>query len=557
MRHGDTSNVTTRANALWGGKGGRRNRVVVGPILALVGVAAAAALVTPGKGTATPQAAFVAPGLAKKAAAEPGATFRVIVQSRTSAAADAAVTKAHGNARALDQRSFDVVPAAAAQLTGAEITALAADPGVVAVVPDAEIRSTGTTASYSNTQLWPGAANTTPSWSTSSRATYPGIAIVDSGVQARTDFGTRLASSVDFVSISDNTSGGDGYGHGTLVAGIAAGAGNGSAGVQPRSRIYSLDVLNDMGVGLMSDVIAACDWILANKGRYNIRVANFSINAGLGASVLFDPLDAAVERLWLNGVVVVTSAGNYGDVMTGVLFSPANDPFVITVGASDIAGTTSRADDFAAPWSASGYTYDGFRKPELSAPGRTITSTVPSGSLLPRLFPGRVTAPGYMWMSGTSFAAPVVAGAAAYLLTLNPTWTPDQVKGALMLKAAVPTGYEVPGQLGVGVVDAGAAASVATPPNPNAALLPFVTTDPATGLKAFDSASWSSAAAADASWASASWSSASWSSASWSSASWASASWADASWASASWADASWASASWADASWAVGTVVE
>ena len=61
-----------------------------------------------------------------------------------------------------------------------------------------------------------------------------------------------------------------------------------------------------------SRTIAACDWSLANKGTYNIKVANFSLNAGGYASVLYSPLDAAVEKLWLQGIVVVVSNGNFG-----------------------------------------------------------------------------------------------------------------------------------------------------------------------------------------------------------------------------------------------------
>jgi subtilisin family serine protease len=165
---------------------------------------------------------------------------------------------------------------------------------------------------------------------------------------------------------------------------------------------------------------------------------------------------------------------------------------------------------------------------------------------MPLEHPERVVAPGYMWMSGTSFSAPVVSGAAALILAKNPGWSPDKVKGALMLTAR-PTAAGV--ALGVGEVNAKAASDASNPPNPNVALNQFVGSD-GTGGVVFDSASWASTAQTDASWASASWSSASWSSASWSSASWASASWASASWASASWNAASWAAASWAAASW-------
>jgi len=87
---------------------------------------------------------------------------------------------------------------------------------------------------------------------------------------------------------------------------------------------------------------------------------------------MFDPLDKAVEKLWFNNVVVVAAAGNYGtlDGPSGVPFAPGNDPFVITVGATDTGKFLSTSDDVAAPWSAYGYTLDGFAKPDLAAPGR-------------------------------------------------------------------------------------------------------------------------------------------------------------------------------------------
>jgi serine protease AprX len=336
------------------------------------------------------------------------------------------------------------------------------------------------------------------------------------------------------------------------VGSIAAGEDTGYTGAEPHAKIVSLKVLDGTGVGSKSDVIEACDWILQNKAAYNIRVANFSINA-VGDSIEYDPLDKAVEALWLNGVTVVVAAGNYAvnGAKSNVGYAPSNDPFVITVGASDTNGTAGRSDDFAAPWSAWGYTQDGFFKPEVAAPGRHLIGAVPSGANLLSQFPTRVISPtyAYMWMSGTSFAAPVVSGLAATILAKNPTWTPDQVKGAIMQTAIAPSGYNSRGALGVGVVKAGVALAATGNANPNLGLNQFRYRN-ANGLYAFDAGDWRAAAAANASWNSASWSSASWSSASWSSASWASASWSSASWADASWADASWADASWADASW-------
>jgi serine protease AprX len=155
-------------------------------------------------------------------------------------------------------------------------------------------------------------------------------------------------------------------------------------------------------------------------------------------------------------------------------------------------------------------------------------------------------------MSGTSFAAPVVAAAADYVLAMHPDWTPDQVKGALMVTASAPDGYTGAGALGAGEVQADVAATLADGvANPNVNLDRFVAVDPATGASQFDSDSWQTAAASDPAWNTMSWASQSWASQSWASQSWASQSWASQSWASQSWASQSWASMSWASMSWA------
>jgi hypothetical protein len=155
-----------------------------------------------------------------------------------------------------------------------------------------------------------------------------------------------------------------------------------------------------------------------------------------------------------------------------------------------------------------------------------------------------------MQLSGTSFSAPVVAGAAAMLLGQHPDWTPDQVKGALML-TATPQKKVTLGQLGVGDVNIAAARALKlkTIPNPNAALNQFVGAA-ADGTRVFDAAAWSDAAWSDAAWADAAWSDAAWSSAAWSSAAWSDAAWSDAAWASAAWGTAAWSDAAWSDAAW-------
>ena len=171
------------------------------------------------------------------------------------------------------------------------------------------------------------------------------------------------------------------------------------------------------------------------QDKYNIRVANFSLHSSYSTNFYRDPLDQAVEKLWFGGVTVVVAAGNYGsdNVASGVLSAPANDPFVITVGASDTGRSVSTLDDVAAPWSAYGYTLDGFAKPDLAAPGRYMVGPVPVTSTLYTERADHVVDTGYMELSGTSFAAPIVSGVAALILGKHPEFTADQVKGALML----------------------------------------------------------------------------------------------------------------------------
>ena len=502
--------------------------------------------------------AFMTTTFSKAVNANPGAFYNVVVRgvrSATTSSVASATTNAINATPARGakiNKQYTVINGVAARMTGAEISALSHNQNIYAITVDDVVGKTG----YSNAQLWPTVSQVASFYG--SPLAGPAIAIIDSGVDASraADFGARVVASQTFVSSSNNTRGGDGFGHGTFVAGIAAGEAAGYAGAAPGAKIVSLDVLDDDGQGVVSDVIDAAEWIYKNKSRYGIRVANFSLLGGSNASFLYDPLDAAVEKLWLSDVVVVTAAGNYAQngQASGVLYAPANDPFVITVGAVDTAGTVSTADDFNAPWSAYGYTLDGFAKPELGAPGRYMNGPVPTSSAMYTQHGERVVAPGYMWMSGTSFAAPVVAGAAADLLALNPSLTPDQVKGALMLTAAPSAAVSSTYALGVGEVQAAGASAVANPPNPNAGLDAYLTTD-ITGATVFDTASWSSAALTNASWNSASWSSASWSSASWSSASWSSASWSSASWSSASWSsgqskDGSLPSASWSTLAW-------
>jgi serine protease AprX len=550
MRQERGSNGSTRSSALWGkgskgetrssalwGKGGRGFAALTVLVLALVAPATAGA------------GAFVPKGLLDQAAADPGAELRVIIVGSQGVDAheieNEMMRGRHGRRVGRVHDEFEeALDGVSARITGAELLTLAQENGIESITPDAAVVATST--SFRPVELWPYAVGASGLWGDldgrRGRDRMPAIAIVDSGVDSD-HFGGRVVADIDFTGNADEE---DDLGHGTMVAALAAGGDASYPGVAPTADLVSLRVLDAEGRGRVSDVLAATEWLAKHGRKKGVRVVNFSINSPHPDWGLRDPLNAAVRRLWLRGMVVVASAGNNG--AGRMLYSPASDPFVITVGATDIAGTADTADDRNAPWSSHGYTAEGFAKPEIAAPGRYMVAGVPEGATLPGLFPERVTAPGYMWMSGTSFAAGVVSGSAAQILARHPRWTPDEVKGALMLTARHLPLAE-PMSVGVGQIDAAAAAALSDAPDANAHLEPFVRTRGR--YVGFDVAKWELVARADASWANASWANASWANASWANASWANASWANASWSSASWANASWANASWANASWA------
>ena len=179
---------------------------------------------------------------------------------------------------------------------------------------------------------------------------------------------------------------------------------------------------------------------------------NLSLVSSVAESYKTSPLAAAVERAWFNGILVVVAAGNAGP--DTLLYPPANDPFVITVGASDMMGTVAaNTDDTVAPWSSYGTTQDGFSKPEVVAPGRRIVAPLTSAnSNLALAMSARIKDGSYIWLSGTSMAAPMVSGIGALAFQAHPEWTNDQFKWLLMQKARRPA-QGLPGS-GNGAVNA-------------------------------------------------------------------------------------------------------
>lgn len=547
----------SRSSALWG-KGGRGFVLTAVAVFALAAPIAAGA--SPGNGNGPGRdrdQTWVQSDLTKKAKDNPNALVRVIVQSNYGDGDAQTKVKALGKLAKLG-RNLDLVDGVALTVPAKLVDKLAKFKGLTVTVDNPVRPSALSLPSYpTSDQLWPHESGNSMLWGLN--LSLPTIAIVDSGIEkGRSDFsnGARVLADVNLVSPdptgATTNSPGDGRGHGTFVAGIAAGSAAGKAGAAPKANLVSLDVMNDQGMAYTSDVIAASNWILQNKAQYNIKVANFSLHSTNPSNFGRDPLDKAVEKLWFGGVTVVAAAGNYGNTdgtPSGVKYAPGNDPFVITVGAVDLGNSAKTKDDSVAPWSAWGYTYDGFAKPEIGAAGRYMVGPVPTTASLYSERPDKVVKTGYMELSGTSFSAPVVSGTAAMILGLHPTWTPDQVKGALMK-----TARKIPGattlQAGVGELNAVAAALVSNPPNPNRALDRWVVADPTgSAIPVFDDVSWYDAAKSDVSWDSVSWSDVSWSDVSWSSVSWADVSWNSVSWADVSWSDVSWADVSWADAS--------
>ena len=279
-----------------------------------------------------------------------------------------------------------------------------------------------------------------------------GIALIDSGVTASHEDldSDRIVQFVDFVNF--RTGHYDDYGHGTHVAGIIAGNGRESSGarvgVAPGSSLIVLKALDGAGFGYSSNVIAALEYAIANREKFNIRVINLSVAAGVFESYNKDPLTLAAKRAVDAGIVVVAAAGNLGrnnlgKTQYGGISAPGNAPWVLTVGASNGKGTADRADDEIAAFSSRGPSaIDRSVKPDLVAPGVGIESITEPSSVLFAAHPNarlwgttRTISQPYLSLSGTSMASPVVAGTVALMLQANPSLTPNAVKALLQFTA--------------------------------------------------------------------------------------------------------------------------
>ena len=234
--------------------------------------------------------------------------------------------------------------------------------------------------------------------------TYPGTGsgatayIVDSGIRSdHTEFAGRLRQG--FTSIYDGRGTGDCNGHGTHVAGIAAGT---TYGVAKQATLVPVRVLDCDGGGMLSGVLSGISWLI-NDHVSGPAIANFSLGGDVSPT-----LDAALQSVVADGITVVVAAGNSGTDACNT--SPARTPEALTVGATDTS-------DVRPAWSNDGACVD------LFAPGVGITSATAAGSTSIASY------------SGTSMAAPHVAGAAAVLLARSPQLTPAQVHDQLVAAA--------------------------------------------------------------------------------------------------------------------------
>jgi subtilisin family serine protease/plastocyanin len=246
------------------------------------------------------------------------------------------------------------------------------------------------------------------------------VAVLDTGVDAtHPDLDDVTVGSRDFTGTGSTA---DGFGHGTHVASIALGSGDASDGVN-RGVASGADllvgkVLDDDGYGEMSWVIDGMEWA-ATEGA---DIVNLSLGESGNYSDGTDPASLAVNALSADhGTLFVISAGNEGEFGNGTVTSPGSADAALTVGAVD--------DSDEVTWYSSRGPRGGDNglKPDVTAPGDAIVAARAAGTAM-----DTVVDEYHVLGSGTSMAAPHVAGAAAVLKQARPDLTGQELKSILM-----------------------------------------------------------------------------------------------------------------------------
>jgi len=321
---------------------------------------------------------------------KPGKTAPFLIVFNEGTDLEAAAGRLNALKANVSKRFGGALLAMSARLTDKQIEELALDPAVAFIERDFEIRlvdpardfevQTQSGAPWGLDRIDSLALPLDGIYTFTKTASTVTTYVVDTGVRAsHLDFGGRVAAG--FTSVADGRGTDDCNGHGTHVAGTIAGT---SFGVAKAATVVPVRVLACDGAGTLSGVIAGLDWIGANHTLGSPAVVNMSLGGGASSS-----LDAAVSGLISKGISVVVAAGN--SAADACTTSPARVPAAITVAAS------TSADSFA--------TYSNFGNcVDVIAPGSSIASTWFSSDTASAV------------ASGTSMAAPHVAGAVALLL---------------------------------------------------------------------------------------------------------------------------------------------
>ena len=289
-------------------------RRLIGLSVAAVAVVAVLGSASPALRIAQPMRAFVAPQLVATAKAHPQKIFRVIVQGTKSERTVVAAIKrdVRGYGVGLG-RTLGAVNGASAGVTGAQLLTLAKTNGVAAISLDRPVHLLG---GISNNQQWPTAVDARQTWSSVTNGklpTPPAIAVVDSGIQGRPDFDKAPGDRPD----DDRHERHDELGRRRIrPRHVRRGHRRRQRARLRRSRaeraarLHRRDERPGHGPHERRDRGLRLDH--RPQGQYNIGVANFSLHSTAPASIFWDPLDQAVEKLWFDGIVVVAAAGNYG-----------------------------------------------------------------------------------------------------------------------------------------------------------------------------------------------------------------------------------------------------
>jgi serine protease AprX len=516
----------------WDREGDRRHRLLLAA--ALLAALAAVALLSISRGPA--QVAMHAVIVR----AEPGKV----------AAAQRAVQRSGGTVG----QSLPVVNGFVAQVPAGSERALGATAGVVAVVDDGRMNGWAEKGSDAATAATPGTSLDEVRdaiGATQSGATGAGVdvAVIDTGmvpVPALARAG-KVVQGPDFSNQSRNSylAHLDTFGHGTHVAGIIAGddEASGFRGVAPGARLVNIKAAGADGSTTLAAIVASVGWVIAHRDDHGLHVRVLNLSFGTPPKRYeSDLLAYAVEQAWKAGIVVVVSAGNEGEKGHG-LTSPGYDPFVLSVGADDLAGTAAVGDDIVPAWSGRG----AGRNPDLVAPGRSILSLRDPNSALDLAHPDARVGTDRFKGSGTSQAAAVVSGAVALLLERRPDMSPDQVK-AMIKSTADPLSGPGPEAQGAGRLNA-TRLLIAPDPDAAAARQPFAPAE-IRGVFAVLVSHLSKGRHADvgpvgpdgSSWGGAKWGGAKWGGSSWGGSSWGGSSWGGSSWGGSSWGGSSWSS---------------